>query len=118
MGNHAATYTVKTSNGRGLIWHLSWSKGRLECSFEARSPDIVPFALRFPFDPRITATTLLASDWEADGTPRLPLFSTCRTLGSCCSKWKASQFACEFSETMRHGRWTSWLRGDAVRDCL
>ena len=72
VGGNSADYAVKISKGRELLWHLSWAEGRLMCRFESRGHDVMPIELLFPFDPHTTATTLLASDWAADGSPRLP----------------------------------------------
>jgi hypothetical protein len=71
-GGNSVDYTIKTSKGSDLLWQLSWSEGWLKCRFESRGHDIVPLELRFPFDPHVTATTLLASDWAADGSASAP----------------------------------------------
>ena len=81
VGKHSVAYTVKTSSGARLLWQSSWSNGRLECSFEAHGPDMVPFVLRFPFDPRVTATTVLASAWATDGSASAPLLLTAPDFG-------------------------------------
>jgi hypothetical protein len=80
-GGHSADYTLKTAKGAELLWQLSWSEGRLKCRFESRGQDSVPFELRFPFDPHTTATTLLASDWAADGSAAAPALLSAPDFG-------------------------------------
>jgi hypothetical protein len=80
-GGNSADYALKTSKGADLLWHLSWSAGRLTCRFESPGHDVVPLELRFPFDPHVTATTLLASDWEADGSASAPALLSAPDFG-------------------------------------
>ena len=81
VGGNSADYAVKISKGRELLWHLSWAEGRLMCRFELRGHDIVPIELLFPFDPHTTATTLLASDWAADGSASAPALLSAPDFG-------------------------------------
>jgi len=69
---NTASYRVKAKSGVELLWRLAWSKSQLECSIETRGKTPLPIILTFPFDPRITATTLLASDWSKEGTTTTP----------------------------------------------
>ncbi len=69
---NSASYRVRTQSGAELLWRLAWSKGQLECSFETRGQAPVPISLTFPFDARVTATTLLASDWTKAGSTITP----------------------------------------------
>jgi hypothetical protein len=75
-GGGASILDIQAGQAR-LEWHVDEVQGSLRLAFSAidRAPTgTAPSSLRliFPFDPKVTSTTVLPAEWLDDGTFRLP----------------------------------------------
>ncbi len=75
LGRGATRYVITALPGARLTWDLTAGADRLRIGLgmEGRDPDRVEgVELVFPFDPRVTPTTVLPSHWADDGSVQLP----------------------------------------------
>ncbi|MHB0959557.1 MAG: alpha-L-rhamnosidase-related protein [Pirellulaceae bacterium] len=82
----AATTAMRLTIDRNveLTWTLTTAPDSLAMTFAAQGPQaraIESVELRFPFDPGVTPTTVLPSQWADDGTLRLPAILSAPDFG-------------------------------------
>jgi hypothetical protein len=58
--------------GEGVIVELLGTASRMEMTFATDSPAEISAELLFPFDPRVTPTTVIPADWTAEGRFTFP----------------------------------------------
>ncbi|MBI3853547.1 MAG: hypothetical protein HY298_25160 [Verrucomicrobia bacterium] len=76
-----------------LEWRVRPGAGQLTMTFVARGAGLSPVEeveLEFPFDPRVAATTLLPSSWDADGNIHLPAILSAPDFGQMLLAGKGS----------------------------
>lgn len=67
------TYIMLCDGGGEVTWTIRQAADRFSCEFAVTGTrQIHGMELRFPFNPRITATTVLPARWEEDGRLQLP----------------------------------------------
>lgn len=69
------SYVLPVSSGAELRWTICPSPNHLTMTVSGRGnrmPDIEAIELHFPFDPRVTPTTILPQMWSQDGRGVLP----------------------------------------------
>ena len=74
-GESGAAYRIRVTPDAEVVWRIlpEPRQIRMTISVEGSHADgIDGLELRFPFDPRVTPTTILPHEWSADGTVRLP----------------------------------------------
>lgn len=65
-----------------LEWRVSAAQGGLKMLFQGHGLGAVEgLELKFPFDPRVTATTVLPSAWDAEGNFHLPAIISAPDFG-------------------------------------
>ena len=72
---NASTYRLAPAPGVELLWSVSPASASLAMTFSkqgAGTDRIEGVELFVPFDPRVTPTTVLPSQWDDDGSLRLP----------------------------------------------
>ena len=72
---NASTYRLAPAPGVELLWSVSPASASLAMTFSkqgAGADRIEGVELFVPFDPRVTPTTVLPSQWDDDGSLRLP----------------------------------------------
>ncbi len=75
VGVAETRYRLVIAPDADLEWRVRPGAGQLTMTFLARGAglhQVEGIELGFPFDPRVAATTLLPSAWDADGTIHLP----------------------------------------------
>ncbi|MBN2212092.1 MAG: hypothetical protein JW709_11910 [Sedimentisphaerales bacterium] len=75
LGDNEYRYDISVGPQTKLRWHIVASKNSLEMSVSAHGENLAlieAVELVFPFDPRVTPTTVIPSVRNADGTMRLP----------------------------------------------
>ncbi len=69
------TYRLSVAQDAELIWNLAPASGSLALTLSAQGVKVDRIdrvELLFPFDPRVTPTTVLPAEWAEDGSCRLP----------------------------------------------
>ena len=72
---HATTYTLIHSSGIELRWTIHPSPGHLTMTLTGRGDairDVEAVEMLFPFDPKVTPTTILPQSWSEEGSAKLP----------------------------------------------
>jgi hypothetical protein len=80
----AAAYRIALDANRAIGWDLRTERDRIELAVRYDAPADAPAAaveVAFPFDPRVTPTTVLPSQWLEDGSLRLPLVISAPDFG-------------------------------------
>jgi hypothetical protein len=60
------------ASGKPIDWTIRTASGGLTMRFGGGKDEVEQLELDFPFNPLMTATTLLPARWESDGSLRLP----------------------------------------------
>lgn len=85
ISNQARTrFRLRAADHVTLSWDIVIGLDRLTLGFSVqggRAGEIEKIELTFPFDPRVTPTTILPSAWWADGTFRLPAIISAPDFG-------------------------------------
>ena len=75
VGEGGTVYRIRVAPDAEIVWRI-FPEPRQICmtiSVEGSHADEIDgIELRFPFDPRVTPTTILPYEWSGDGTVRLP----------------------------------------------
>jgi hypothetical protein len=83
-GERGIRYRVKVSPQATLLWEIEAAQDRLSMNFSVEgTASFVPgeIELAFPFDPMVTATTVLPSQWSKDGSAQAPLIVSAPDFG-------------------------------------
>lgn len=80
-GGDAGTtcYHVPLAEARELVWSISSALGGMVMKFQGGEAE--GLRLVFPFDARVAAVTVLASEWNDDGSLRLPVVLSAPDFG-------------------------------------
>lgn len=84
VGAAETRYRLLLAPDAELEWRVRPGAGQLTMTFLARGAGlsrVESIELGFPFDPRVAATTLLPSAWDADGTLHLPAIISAPDFG-------------------------------------
>lgn len=77
-------YRVSVAADAVLAWSILPEQSRLAMTVSAEGPvtdHVQELELRFPFDPRVTPTTVVPSEWAEDGSIRLPVVVSAPDFG-------------------------------------
>lgn len=78
------SYRLTVAPGAELVWNIEPRNDSLEMKISARGKGwnrIESFELIFPFDPRVTPTTVLPKSWNEDGSLFLPAIISAPDFG-------------------------------------
>ncbi len=84
VGSKGVRYQVAPSSDIELVWELQSKRDSLEMKISGRGKGwrgVESMELIFPFDPRVTPTTVLPARWNADGSLRLPAIVSAPDFG-------------------------------------
>jgi len=83
-GERGIRYRLKVSPQATLLWEIEAAHERLSMNFRVEgTASFAPgeIELAFPFDPMVTATTVLPSGWSEDGSAQVPLIISAPDFG-------------------------------------
>ena len=75
IGKNGVRYILSDTRGAETVWEIEPSRGSLSMNLfwcGRNAEPVEEFEIIFPFDPRAAATTVFPSDWNDDGSLRLP----------------------------------------------
>ena len=84
MGRGGMRYRLTVTSNAELLWDVQPARDHLELSFFGRGEGwrlLERVELVFPFDPKVTPTTVLPSRWDPDGSLRLPAIVSAPDFG-------------------------------------
>jgi hypothetical protein len=79
FGENGVRYRIRAPHGSEMTWEVRAEGGAVRMSFRGPCPEEA--RLVFPFDARMAATTVLASEWSDDGSLRLPAIVSAPDFG-------------------------------------
>ena len=86
-------YQLALSSDTELVWELQPKRDSLEMKISGRGQgwrEVERVELIFPFDPRVTPTTVLPKTWNADGSLALPAIISAPDFGQMLLSCKSS----------------------------
>ncbi len=81
------TYRLAVAADTELVWTISATTDRMAMTLSCSGPRkerVEGVQILVPFDPQVTPTTVLPSDWSDDGVLRLPAVISAPISASCC----------------------------------
>ena len=83
VSSRGARYQIRLTPESSIQWDINTSPDHFEMSLTADGAELGAKTVEmvFPFDPMVTATTVLPADWHEDGTFELPLVISAPDFG-------------------------------------
>jgi len=112
IGGSEVRYRVAVAPGAELTWNVRVGAGRLTLRVMRQGENwdqVRALELLFPFNPRLTATTVISGDWTKDGKLRLPAIISAPDMGQMllqCHQHPNSEARLEGS---RPGQWVDFV---------
>lgn len=110
-GRGAVRYRVAVAPGAELIWEVRVGGGRMTLRFGRQGENwssVRGLELVFPFNPRLTATTVISGDWTKDGKLRLPAIVSAPDMGQMLLRCSEHASLAARLEGSRPGQWVDF----------